>query len=146
MAFQSTAPIFSDPTYFKQTSATKTDDKKDATTIAKDDFMKLLFTQLKNQDPLNPVEDKDFIAQLASFSSLEQTTLMNNNISSLLKQEKISNASAASSLIGQAITSLDNDSGIVRSIAIDEKGVYVSVNGKNVALDRIKEIRNPYIT
>lgn len=47
------------------------------TTLEKDTFLKLLTTQLSNQDPLNPVDDTEFIAQLAQFSSLEQLQQMN---------------------------------------------------------------------
>lgn len=50
--------------------------------LDKDAFLKLLTTQLANQDPLNPMEDREFIAQLAQFSSLEQMTAMNKTIES----------------------------------------------------------------
>ncbi|MHB1125896.1 MAG: flagellar hook capping FlgD N-terminal domain-containing protein [Bacillota bacterium] len=51
-----------------QTSATI----KPKTVMGKEDFLKLLVTQLKNQNPLSPMEDKEFVAQMAQFSSLEQ--------------------------------------------------------------------------
>jgi len=51
--------------------------------LEKDDFLQLLMKQLAYQDPLSPMEDKEFIAQMAQFSSLEQITAMSQNFSSL---------------------------------------------------------------
>lgn len=53
---------------------------KDLNKMDKDMFLKLLVTQLSNQDPLNPIEDREFIAQMAQFSSLEQMQQMNRNV------------------------------------------------------------------
>ncbi|SHJ91695.1 flagellar hook-length control protein FliK [Paramaledivibacter caminithermalis] len=54
--------------------------KADPNSMDKNMFLKLLITQLSNQDPLNPIEDREFIAQMAQFSSLEQMQQMNKNI------------------------------------------------------------------
>ncbi|MCT4606723.1 MAG: flagellar hook capping protein [Marinisporobacter sp.] len=76
------------------------EEKKDATPakikkqLGKDDFLKLLVTQLSHQDPLKPVEDKEFIAQMAQFSSLEQMNNMNTAMEGLTKQIKNSNDTA----------------------------------------------------
>lgn len=51
--------------------------------LGKDDFLKLLVTQMQTQDPLNPMDDKDYVAQLAQFSSLEQLTNINSGITSM---------------------------------------------------------------
>ena len=75
-----------------------------STTLGKDDFLKLLVGQLKNQDPLNPTSDTDFIGQMAQFSQLEQTTNMATVNEQLVAQQRGARAVA---LLGRTVTYTD---------------------------------------
>ncbi|MHB9037029.1 MAG: flagellar hook capping FlgD N-terminal domain-containing protein [Armatimonadota bacterium] len=88
------------------TSSTSTSALAQATdkTLGQDAFLKLLITELQNQDPMNPMEDKDFIAQLAQFSSLERMEKMSSGFDSLTKT---SSASYAYGLVGKGIDFVD---------------------------------------
>ena len=69
--------------------------------MGKDDFMQLLIAQLKNQDPMKPMDDKEFITQLAQFSSLEATEKLNTQLEDLLGSQSLVQAAA---LIGKQAT------------------------------------------
>ena len=68
--------------------------KKTNSTLGKDDFLNLLVTQLRYQDPMNPMEDREFIAQSAQFSSLEQMQNINANFAQFLQMQALSNSAA----------------------------------------------------
>jgi flagellar basal-body rod modification protein FlgD len=73
-------------------------------TLGKDDFLKLLLTQLQNQDPLQPVDNQAMIAQLAQFSSLEQMQGVADRLDTLLLAQTSANQMSTTSLVGREVT------------------------------------------
>ncbi|MGL6245447.1 flagellar hook assembly protein FlgD [Pseudomonas sp.] len=71
--------------------------------LGKDAFLQLLVTQLKNQNPLEPQDNGDFVAQLAQFSSLEGITTLNDTVSGIAGNYNSSQALQASSLVGRSV-------------------------------------------
>ena len=74
-------------------------------TLGKTDFLKLLVTQLQNQDPLNPSDPTEFTAQLAQYSSLEQLTNINDSMEAFDSMQAESERLSALSLIGKNVIS-----------------------------------------
>lgn len=108
-------------------------------TLGKDEFLKILMAQLKNQDPLNPMEDKEFIAQMAQFSTLEQTTNMTNMMEKFINSQTQSDSILKySEMIGKQIEWEKSDQsveeGIVKSIKQSESGILLVLeNGTEVS-------------
>ncbi|MHC8410096.1 flagellar hook assembly protein FlgD [Pseudomonas sp. Hz4] len=71
--------------------------------LGKDAFLQLLVTQLKNQNPLEPQDNGEFVAQLAQFSSLEGITTLNTTVSNIAASNSSSQALQASSLVGRSV-------------------------------------------
>ena len=86
--------------------------------LDKDDFLKILITQLSHQDPTAPMEDKEFIAQMAQFSSLEQMTNMTNQFAQL---SGLLQSGQAVSLLGREVEIFDGKQ-IVSGIVEEVKG------------------------
>lgn len=109
--------------------------------LGKDDFLKLLLTQLTNQDPTSPMEDTQFISQMAQFSSLEQMTNMNE---SFKKMVGVINSSQAASTLGKSVEIDIGDStekGMVEATSFGENP-QVMVNGMYYDMAKIKAIYN----
>lgn len=68
--------------------------------LDKEAFLKLLIAQLANQDPLNPMEDREFIAQMAQFSTLEQMTNMSKTLEKMVDSDKYSAVSYVGKTVG----------------------------------------------
>lgn len=120
--------------------------QKDGNALGKDDFLKILITQLQNQDPTQPLQDKEFIAQMAQFTSVEQLTNMASEMK-LMRQS----LGFVSGMIGKSITWTSTDSsgasvdksGIVDSITFKDGNQYANVKGEEISLDKLTKIENP---
>lgn len=94
--------------------------------LGKDAFLQLLVTELRYQDPLSPMDNKEFIAQMAQFSSLEQMQNMNNNMENFLRIESLSQGAA---LIGKEVETIDPETGEtlssrVKKVVFEDGKVY----------------------
>ena len=110
-----------------------------ASNLDKDAFLKLLITQLRSQDPMNTMEDKEFIAQLAQFSALEQTNKMATGLNDLAMSNA---ATQAINLIGKTVEYLDPNSGEVMngkvgSIRLFSDGPTLIVGDKQLTLSDV---------
>lgn len=109
--------------------------------VSQNTFLTLLITQLENQDPMNPQDSSQFVAQLAQFSSLEQMTQVNQEMESVLEN-------SVTGLIGQTVTVADSNSqsgfvsGQVSGIVYYSNGPAVQVNGTNYPLSAIQNVGN----
>lgn len=87
-------------------------------TLGQQDFLTLLVTQLKNQDPLNPLENEAFVAQLAQFSTVSGITEMNSSLAKLSALAGGDSRSLAPQWLGRTVSGPDGLSGKVASVDI----------------------------
>jgi flagellar basal-body rod modification protein FlgD len=108
--------------------------------LGKDDFLRILTTQLSHQDPSSPLQDKDFIAQMATFSSLEQMTNLNKAFEKVANQQ----ISQFANSIGKEITwTLDNSSasGVVNGVSVQDGNYFYMVGNEKVPVESVTEIK-----
>jgi len=109
----------------------------------RDTFLQLLVSELRNQNPLEPVENTEFLAQLAQFGTLEQIQSLN---SSVLGSAAVQQLFGAGALIGRTVTYLDDagatQSGVVKSVGIEDGDIVLTVgdDGETTSLGRLVKI------
>lgn len=126
--------VYSNGTYVNNTNEAK----EYKNTLDKDAFLNLLVTQLRYQNPLQPMEDKEFISQMAQFSSLEQA--QNTN--------RITKMNSAYNMVNRLISATIKDEkdksidivGIVDKVKVDGNNIYLVVNDKEIPYEDIKEV------
>lgn len=94
-------------------------------------FLKLLVAEMKNQDPTSPMESTDYVAQLATFSQVEQSVQINSRLDQILQASVLSQAG---SIIGRTVTSADGTlTGTVAEVRLFSDGIIaVLSNGKEI--------------
>ena len=133
----------------------KVTDKKDNGALGKDAFLKILITQLQNQDPTSPMDDKEFIAQMAQFSSLEQMQNMTKAMEDLLASQQQTQLMNYSTFVGQEVKwheitdKVDADgkpiynegTGVIKELKfIEGEAVFVLADGKEITPGNISSI------
>ena len=131
------------------TQTTSTNSSSSVTTatndaLGKDAFLKLLVAELSNQDPLNPMEDREFISQMATFSSLEQMQNMNKTLTGMSDANKFN----AVQYIGKAIAFTAGDGeeaaqkvAIVNHVWFDPKeGTILDTTEGEVPLEKVEGV------
>lgn len=107
--------------------------------LGKNEFLQLLITQVQHQDPLEPLSDTDFIAQMAQFSALEQMQNLNNSFA----------MTKAFGMIGRYVVGQMTDtetgktnyiSGVVESVRVKGSKVYLLVDGQELDIDKVTDV------
>ncbi|WP_285394676.1 flagellar hook assembly protein FlgD [Lysinibacillus sp. fls2-241-R2A-57] len=123
--------------------------------LGKDAFLKLLITQLQHQDPTNPMDDREFISQMAQFSSLEQMQNMTKAMESMLASQQQTQMMNYTTFIGKEVKwheiteevdeakkpIIKEGTGIIQSLEfVEGKPVFVLADGKKITPGNISAI------
>ena len=109
--------------------------------LDKNDFLKILITQLTHQDPTQPLNDREFVAQMAQFSTLEQMINMGDEISQVTG---LMNRSQAYSMLGKIVTLVEGNEKITGAVEEVSGGDFpqILVNGKYYDFMNVETVRN----
>ena len=117
--------------------------------LGKDAFMRILVTQMKNQNPLEPLKDTEFIGQMAQFSSLEQLTNLNQAMTQFMGLQGKQSLSEHADLIGNTVYwerevngQLQSGEGVVKALAIKNGELIVELDKDDIKIpiDQIHRI------
>lgn len=111
--------------------------------LGKDDFLKLLTQQLKNQDPMNPMDDMQFISQMSEFSSLEQMVNMNKSLENFMKTFSTNSQTQAMMFLGTTVTAQSADmdepiTGVVDMVGFKDGKPYLKIDDQAYNLEDVQ--------
>lgn len=113
--------------------------------LGQQDFFKLLAVQFSSQDPLKPMEDTSFIAQMANFSALENSAQLSKAFSQFSEEQVFS---SAQNLLGRNVTLQDPTdtevTGVVSAVFQDDGDTMITVNGNDFAVGSVRRVEMPH--
>ena len=132
---------FGTPAASSTSTSSASDSLSAASTVDKDMFLKLMVAQLKNQDPMNPTDSSQFLAQTAQFTSLEKLTNVADQTQQALSAQL---AFGASGLVGKTVGYTDANgasaTGAVSSVSFTSAGPMLQISGTDVPLSSITSV------
>lgn len=107
-----------------------------------EDFIKMMITQLQNQDPMEPAKNSELLSQMSQIGQLQTSTALQESLKSLVLQNSLG---SAGNLIGKMVQGLDDNGskidGLVSSVRVQEDEVFLELdNGKSLKLSRVTAI------
>jgi len=123
-------------------SGTQSTTNKNAFNLKPEDFIKMMVTQLQNQDPTAPTKNEDLLAQMSQIGQLQSSTTLTDSLKTMVLQNQIG---SAGNLIGKTVEGLDDQDdsvkGIVNSVRVEDNNVVLELdNGNKVQLGRVTSI------
>lgn len=126
------------------TPATTGTQSSSQTSLSQEDFLDIMIAELTNQDPLEPLDNNQFLNQLTQMQTLEATTKLTEGIESLLLGQQISSAGA---LIGQQVSGIAASGtaveGLVERVVVDGTDVYLGVGNDLLPWSAVQEVTAP---
>jgi flagellar basal-body rod modification protein FlgD len=119
--------------------------QSDKFSLKTEDFIKMMITQLQNQDPTDPVKNQDLLAQMSQIGQLQSAQDLQTSLKSMVLQN---NLGAAGNLIGKMVQGMDDNNGtitgLVTSVRVVENEVSLELdNGQTLKLGRVTGISQP---
>jgi flagellar basal-body rod modification protein FlgD len=115
-----------------------------SSSMGRDQFMNLLVTQMRNQNPLDPINDSEFIAQLAQFSTLEGIEKLNANFDDMVKLQQLTQGA---NLVGRVAIydrpeSSEMGRGVIQAVSLFNQKLNVVVGNELVPLEQVRGLAN----
>jgi flagellar basal-body rod modification protein FlgD len=110
-----------------------------------EDFIKMMVTQLQNQDPLEPAKNSELLGQMSQIGQLQSATALQDSLKSMVMQNSLG---SAGNLIGKMVQGMDANNetinGLVSSVRVEDSKVFLELdNGQSLELGRVTAISSP---